>query len=703
MGPSKSTSCSICNKTFSRSDHLKRHQLRHSGLKPYCCAFCSQPFTRSDILKDHYQGCPQRGGRVIPEPARQGRRSHACSSCTVAKLGCDGNRPCQRCRIKDIECNFVRLQPSAPAIDLLDKPHGSFDDSHRLDNSELGNGTITKTTNGSNSLSDRGSIKFLLNSGTASFIECFRFPSSWERKNLNDLRESANDSADDPLSGSNPPGSYGDDFVSDLQAENIDWSIFDDESFLRFFSSPFGEGDSPSHGLFAALQDDVPPASLQQCLSASPTAFTLAEPASGKSATIIRALRDTALTLHLSPEETAEISRHLNYLYTRERTERFCDMYFEFWHPHCPIVHRPSFAMESTPTALLVPITLMGAMYSTVDREVSTAKLLLDLAELFAFSIDDLRDDFEIQQIIRLSSATQPARNITMSPLALDHVRAAHLMVCLQYWAGNTLAKRRVVDTRFGVAVKVARRIGLTQAKHQDFSDEYTWIQRETRIRTVNIMVLLDCAFTFFANFPCRFSFSELEFELPCAEAFFNSSQPFVEDGFSLSRRPTILSAFQSLFEQADGRTPLMNPSQFDARPAPLDLNCMDMFILIHLLYICAHTQVTMFSSPRFRGAGRPISSAPSGDVTPTTVSSRSLIDSALTRWRTLWAVIRAKISNREWANLGFCTNGFHYWLVTQLLVSHPGSSDLLKGMQVNCEDTLKHIRTLLRDPGNDT
>jgi hypothetical protein len=679
MGPSsKSTCCSVCNKTFSRSDHLKRHQLRHSGLKPYCCVFCRQPFTRSDLLKAHYRDCPQRGDRTIPEPARQGRRSHACDPCTGAKLGCDGNSPCTRCSTKGIECSFARLQPLTPAIGFPEHtPYQLVNDGQIAERHEKI--TPARTTSHTDSLSDRGSIKFLLNSGTASFIECFRFPSSWERKNLDGLRSSVNDSGDGPP-GVDQLGSYK---SEDHEEYAIDWSVFDDESFFRFFSSPFGEGDLPLQGLFATLQDDM---STQQRMSASPTAISQPE--------IIRALLDAAFTLNLSTDESAEISRHLNFLYTPERTEKFCNMYFEFWHPHCPIIHRPSFRMDTIPTALLVPITLMGAMYSTVDKEVSTAKLLLDLAEIFVFSVDDLREEIEIQRMLRLPSTMQQDPNLMMGPLAFDHVRAAHLMVCVQYWAGNTLAKRRVVETRFGVAVKVARRIGLTKTRHEhpESGDEFNWIQTETRVRTISIMVLLDCAFTFFANFPCRFALSELGFELPCDERFFNNAKPFTKSGFTTSRGHTIQLAFQSLFEQRAPQQSL-GLANTEATLGPLDLNCMDMFILIHLLYVCAHTHVTMFSqAPRIDGRT-------SGEVTPTTNSNRARIESALARWRTLWAAIRARISNAQWSELGFITNGYHYWLVTQLLISHPGSSDLLRGMQVNCEDTLKHIRKLLRDP----
>lgn len=682
MGPSsKSTCCFVCNKTFSRSDHLKRHQLRHSGLKPYCCVFCRQPFTRSDLLKSHYRDCPQRGDRTIPEPARQGRRSHACDSCTAAKLGCDGNSPCTRCSTKGFECSFTRLRPVTPAIELREQTPYPLANDGQLANRHEKMRTAS-TINHSNDISDRGSIKFLLNSGTASFIECFRFPSSWERKNLDDLRSTANDSSDSP-SGLDQHGSYR---PGDHEEYAIDWSVFDDESFLRFFSSPFGEGDVPIQGLFATLQDDM---SVQKSLSTSPGAVSQPE--------IIRALLDAAFTLHMSTEEGAEISRHLNFLYTPERTEKFCNMYFEFWHPHCPILHRPSFDMDIIPTALLVPITLMGAMYSNVDKEVSTAKLLLDLAEIFVFSVDDLREEFEIRRSLRFSSTMRQDPNLMMSPLAFDHVRAAHLMVCVQYWAGNTLAKRRVVETRFGVAVKVARRIGLTKTRHEQSksSDDFGWIQTETRVRTISIMVLLDCAFTFFANFPCRFALSELDFELPCDERFFNNAKPFSMSRFNTSRRYTIQSAFQSLFEQ---RAPPQTAgiATNEARLGPLDLNCMDMFILIHLLYVCAHTHVTMFSqAPRLDGRT-------SGEVTPTTNSNRARIESALARWRTLWAAIRARISNAQWSELGFVTNGYHYWLVTQLLISHPGSLDLLRGMPVNCEDTLKHIRKLLRNPGTE-
>jgi hypothetical protein len=52
---------------------------------------------------------------------------------------------------------------------------------------------------------------------------------------------------------------------------------------------------------------------------------------------------------------------------------------------------------------------------------------------------------------------------------------------------------------------------------------------------------------------------------------------------------------------------------------------------------------------------------------------------------------------------LGFYRNGYNYWLVTQLLINNKGSVDVMMGMEVGCEDTLKQLKALLRDGGSDT
>ncbi|KAH6715829.1 putative C2H2 finger domain protein [Leptodontidium sp. MPI-SDFR-AT-0119] len=667
-GPTKGVQCSVCGKRFSRTDHLKRHQLRHSGVKPYSCIFCSDAFTRSDNLRDHYPTCVERKNRQIPEAARGGRRSHACDSCTSMKLGCDGNNPCKTCRHKRIDCKYSRLLSKGVSV-----------------RSE------TPKSGAENSQSDRGSINFLLNSGTASFIECFRFPSSHERRNLFNFRnaQSASNPADviDIFGSISDNGSAPSDAFDD---ESIDWSLFEEENLLRFLSSPFGE---------------VPMYGPEQPI----TGWSYTgdwEPPSLQSAAIVEAILQKALSLQITPPEQAHVLQNLNFLFTPSRIEKFVGLYFEFWHPHCPIIYQATFTIGTAPIPLLASMVLMGTMYSQVDTEVSAAKLVLDLVELYIFSLEDLTDDYEIRHMLRVPSISAP-ESIELSVLAFQNLQAAYLMICVQFWAGSMVSRKRASDTRFGVVVKVARRLGLTKARHEyeESQDEILWLQQESRIRLINIMTLLDCAFSFFANFPCRLSLSEMKFDLPSEESFFSSLHPFSERGFTLRRNLTTVEAFQSLFKpsQASGQGTKGNP---------LGLNPMDMFILIHLLYVSAHTQITHFPlsllprSPNTSGASTPLPPpTPAHPQTPnsssTTIpptSNIGLIKAALSRWRSLWITIRASIPNKSWASLGFFRNGYNYWLVTQLIINNKGSAEVLMGMEVGCEDTLKQLKGLLKD-----
>ena len=97
----------------------------------------------------------------------------------------------------------------------------------------------------------------------------------------------------------------------------------------------------------------------------------------------------------------------------------------------------------------------MGAMYSQVDQEVSTAKRILDLSELVVFSMPDLTDEFEILQMLRAAPGIPLDQSVKMTPLAHSYLFAAYLMVVVQFWAGNMVSRKRAIETRFGVVVKV--------------------------------------------------------------------------------------------------------------------------------------------------------------------------------------------------------------------------------------------------------
>ncbi|XP_072303354.1 uncharacterized protein [Eucyclogobius newberryi] len=68
---------SVCNKTFTRTDHLNDHMTAHTGERPYSWSICKKTFTLKGTLNDHMN-------------AHTGEKSYSCSICkkTFTRKGC---------------------------------------------------------------------------------------------------------------------------------------------------------------------------------------------------------------------------------------------------------------------------------------------------------------------------------------------------------------------------------------------------------------------------------------------------------------------------------------------------------------------------------------------------------------------------------------------------------------------------------------
>ncbi|CAK3988559.1 transcriptional regulator [Lecanosticta acicola] len=104
--------CTYCGQSFTRDEHLERHILTHTNVKPFKCFTCHMSFARRDLLQRHYtvhgrdqnqQEIPAANG-MIPKSA--GRTPIACSNCAKTKTKCDKKFPCSRCAGRNLRCTL---------------------------------------------------------------------------------------------------------------------------------------------------------------------------------------------------------------------------------------------------------------------------------------------------------------------------------------------------------------------------------------------------------------------------------------------------------------------------------------------------------------------------------------------------------------------------------------------------------------------
>uniref|UniRef100_A0A674AM96 Zinc finger protein 19-like n=1 Tax=Salmo trutta TaxID=8032 RepID=A0A674AM96_SALTR len=100
--------CMFCNKGFSSSQKVERHQRVHTGEKPFSCTQCEKRFSRQDTLKRHQR-------------IHTGEKSYSCSQCHMrfAQAGQlkmhlkvhTGERPfaCIHCGKRFSERSYLRL------------------------------------------------------------------------------------------------------------------------------------------------------------------------------------------------------------------------------------------------------------------------------------------------------------------------------------------------------------------------------------------------------------------------------------------------------------------------------------------------------------------------------------------------------------------------------------------------------------------
>ncbi|KAL5614900.1 hypothetical protein BROUX41_004979 [Berkeleyomyces rouxiae] len=102
--------CPDCQRQYSRSEHLARHIQSHTLGKRFQCPECGKAFARTDLLRRHVQSHQNHDGskrrRKGLAAVRTARVSHACKQCSTARVKCEEAKPCMRCRLRNLTCEY---------------------------------------------------------------------------------------------------------------------------------------------------------------------------------------------------------------------------------------------------------------------------------------------------------------------------------------------------------------------------------------------------------------------------------------------------------------------------------------------------------------------------------------------------------------------------------------------------------------------
>ncbi|KAF5126351.1 hypothetical protein E5D57_011048 [Metarhizium anisopliae] len=192
---------------------------------------------------------------------------------------------------------------------------------------------------------------------------------------------------------------------------------------------------------------------------------------------------------------------------------------------------------------------------------------------------------------------------------------------------------------------------------------------------------LLDCAFLFFSNYPCKLAFSELEHDLPCENAVFNAKHPFAEENFRFRRGSTTAEAFEELFREQSNPPPAQRQCDVESCVNYGSRTVVDLFLTIHCAAMGQRRQNSASEQPAWADG-----------VDQITAAARH----ALKRWRSSWLAVRANTRQDVWRASGMHRNAYNFWLVAHLLIEKNEALDLVKRIEVQCEDSLQSLKLLL-------
>ncbi|KAH8688775.1 putative krueppel c2h2-type zinc finger protein [Talaromyces proteolyticus] len=513
-----------CGKTFLRAEHLSRHRLNHQPKQIFQCASCPKRFVRKDLLRRHERR---------HEKGMWFRNSGGFVASNASPM--QGSSEAQAQRMLESAAMFtereqeedVRMSESAtPDVKLMQYEDEDDDEDDEEESEER---------------PDQAPVVY----DHAAHIDQMGF----QNQNL-DATSHSNDMF--------PP--FHEDQVTSLFFDpsiTIPDPALDFEWLFDNLSADLNSAGS------AGIPSVVSPQSSTSIPGISPLTFGVPSPGH-----IRKSISSQSSSSSPWAEVRANLLKALNSLapdilmssfFYPNNLAGFWDLYFENYHPHFPILHKPTLDPVSASPLLVAAIVTLGSTLSGDGGHFDVANKIHDSLRYIIFGTPDFDPPASLWCVQTLL--------IIQAHEKMFSTRKHHQLAHIFHGAIITLMKR-------GVAYQHANLAPGSTATERSW---YQWVEMQASNRTAFFGFVMDAQHTFMFGHTCILSVHDVRLPLPCADVLWDCSNP--EEWDRMMRKTPESPGFLPILKRLLARTPI-----------PPHCSAFSRLILLHGLFsVTAH------------------------------------------------------------------------------------------------------------------
>ncbi|KAL5359285.1 hypothetical protein BJX96DRAFT_164328 [Aspergillus floccosus] len=468
--------CPFCSKSFTRSEHLQRHLGSHGVGKAVTCPQCGKDFMRKDVMKRHLDKCrlkarQQTAGDISRTAVATAQNQQSMSN-THAQQQQDLNET---------------LHPSTwpySQIANSDQPQPPEERRNHFGPREPNAGE------------------------TDDLCLLSKTPSSethWNDTKLDDIQFLL-----DPIFFDRDEDSHSQPVTAN--AVGVPCIDIDPADTFNFLAGIANKETAP-------LETRYDCGSLYERQWAGREIMSDGSTSLVKTASeIVQQIRDLSQRSTIMHTWTPQLEKDCIRFFSPKNLGKFIRIYWTSWHPHYPVIHKPTFSIVNSPPHLTAAMATIGACFSANANDRHSVKLWLNSVEEMVFHNKYFGD------IMLHDPATINVKDIVRL------LQAAHCVCTFQISEGSQVSRRRIRRQRFSMVVSLVRDLDLFNVAHSNHDSfhgsDFCWdsfIAAEECIRTMLFVYTLDTAFTIFSNYPPRTRIQEMSLEMACPEACFQA------------------------------------------------------------------------------------------------------------------------------------------------------------------------------------